>query len=90
MLVSGIVPANDFICLCCEIELAAGKCQTMRGMQSSQVDGRQCLAGDEINDGNRMQVAVGPAVVGDIGDFAVIGSDDLVRVGAGRQARQDL
>ncbi len=88
MLRGRIVTADDFIRLRREIELAAREIQPVRGMQRAQIDGGQRLAGNQIDDRNCVQSTVGTAVVRDEGEFAVVGGNDLVRIGPeGTRAR---
>ena len=85
-----IVAADDLIRLRREIEFAAREIQSVSGMQRAEIDGGQRLAGNQIDDGDRVQSAVGTAVVRDVGEFAVVGGDDFVGIGAGGDAGQNL
>ena len=45
-----IVAADDFICFRSEIKFAACEIQAVSGTQCAEIDGRQRLAGNQIDD----------------------------------------
>src|ERR1700685_2942201 len=60
---SGIVPADDFVGLRREIEFATGEGESVGPVQRAQVDGRQRLAGREIDYRDRVSGALRASAV---------------------------
>ena len=87
-----IVATDDFIGLGREIEPAAGKIQSVHGMQRAEIDGRQRLARDQVDNRDRVKSAVEPMPlpVGDEREAPVIRGDDLVRIRSGWKLSENL
>src|SRR6266851_2276153 len=78
----GIVAGDESVVFGGEPDLAIGKGDAVRAAQSAEINAAEFLLGEQIN--HRKSVAWGAsAVVGDEGEFAVVGGGDFVRSFAG-------
>src|SRR6266581_2468505 len=83
----GIVAGDEFVVFGGEPDLAIGEGDAVRAAQSAEINAAEFLLGEQIN--HRKSVAWGAgAVVGDEGEFAVVGGGDFVRSFAGGDLRQ--
>ncbi len=85
LLGGGVVAAHHLGAFGGEVQLTAGEVQAVGLAQSAQIDRRQGLLRDQVDPGD----GVSAAIVGDVGDLAVVRYGDLVRIVAHGHARHD-
>src|SRR6202011_3882635 len=83
----GIVAADGFGGFGGEPEFPAGICKTVWAAQCAQVDYRQSFLCHKIDDGDGVVDTV--AVIRNVREFAVVGSDYLVRIRSRGDASDD-